>query len=63
MEDAGEKMKHILFIIKGILYRVIGLEWIYTPEGKCNPVPIYIVEDARVKVIHRGIRVKGDDND
>ena len=61
MEDAGEKMKHILFIIKGIIYRVIGLEWITAP--KCNPVPIYIVEDARVRVIHRGIRVVEDDNE
>ena len=61
MEDAGEKMKKILIAIKGIFYRVIGLEWITAP--KCNPVPVYIVEDARVKVIHRGTRVKGDDNE
>lgn len=54
-------MKNIPVIIKGIIYRVIGLEWITAP--KCNPVPIYIVEDVRVKVIHRGIRVKGDDNE
>ena len=54
-------MKKILIAIKGILYRVIGLEWITAP--KCKPVPIYIVEDARVKVIHRGIRVKEDDNE
>ena len=54
-------MKHILFFIKGFIYRVIDLEWISAP--KCNPVPIYIVEDVRVKVIHRGIRVKGDDNE
>ena len=56
-------MKNILITIKGIIYRVIGLEWIYTPEGKCNPVPVYIVEDVRVRTIHRGIRVKGDDNE
>ena len=54
-------MKNILFILKGFIYRVIGLEWITPP--KCNPVPVYIVEDTRVKVIHRGIRVKGDDNE
>ena len=54
-------MKNILITIKGIIYRVIGLEWITAP--KCNPVPVYIVEDTRVKVIHRGIRVKGDDNE
>lgn len=54
-------MKHILVMLKGILYRVIGLEWITAP--KCNPVPIYIVEDARVRVIHRGIRVVEDDNE
>ena len=54
-------MNKILVIIKGIIYRVIGLEWITAP--KCNPVPIYIVEDVRVKVIHRGIRVKGDDDE
>lgn len=52
-------MNKILVIIKGIIYRVIGLEWITAP--KCNPVPIYIVEDVRVKVIHRGIRVVEDD--
>ena len=54
-------MKNILFILKGFIYRVIGLEWISAP--KCNPVPIYIVEDARVKVIHRGIRVVEDNNE
>lgn len=54
-------MKKILVTLKGFIYRVIGLEWITAP--KCNPVPVYIVEDVRVKVIHRGIRVKGDDND
>ena len=53
-------MKHILVMLKGILHRVIGLEWITAP--KCNPVPIYIVEDDRVRVIHRGIRVV-EDND
>ena len=52
-------MKNILVIIKGVIYRVIGLEWITAP--KCNPVPVYIVEDARVKVIHRGIRVKEEE--
>lgn len=51
-------MKHILVIIKGIIYRVIGLEWITAP--KCEPVPVYIVEDMRVQVIHRGIRVVED---
>jgi len=56
-------MKNILFVLRGFIYRVIGREWIFTNYGKCNPVPVYIVEDARVKVIHRGIRVKGDDND
>ena len=61
MEDAGEKMKKILIAIKGIIYRVIGREWISAP--KCNQVPVYIVEDVRVKVIHRGIRVKGDGNE
>ncbi len=54
-------MNKILVMLKGIIYRVIGLEWITAP--KCNPVPIYIVEDDRVRVIHRGIRVKGDDNE
>ena len=54
-------MKKILVMLKGMICRVIGLEWITAP--KCNPVPIYIVEDGRVRVIHRGIRVKGDDNE
>ncbi len=52
-------MKKILVMLKGIFYRVIGLEWITAP--KCSPVPIYIVEDARVKVIHRGIRIVEDE--
>ena len=56
-------MKKILIAIKGIFYRIIRREWIFTNYGKCNPVPIYIVEDARVRVIHRGIRVVEDDNE
>jgi hypothetical protein len=59
MEDAGEKMNKILVMLKGIIYRVIGLELITAP--KCNPVPIYIVEDDRVRVIHCGIRVKEEE--
>lgn len=53
-------MKKILVMLKGIIYRVIGLEWITAP--KCSPVPVYIVEDVRVRIIHRGIRVV-EDND
>lgn len=54
-------MNKILVMLKGIYYRIIGREWITAP--KCNPVPIYIVEDVRVKVIHRGIRVVEDGNE
>lgn len=56
-------MKHIVFVIKGILYHIIRREWIFTNHGKCNPVPIYIVEDDRVRVIHRGIRVVEDSDE
>lgn len=55
-------MKNIPVIIKGIIYRVIGLEWITASEDMtCSPVPVFTVEDDRVRVIHRGIRVVEDD--
>lgn len=48
-------MKQLLAVIKGIYYRLIRIEWI-TAKG-CNPIPVYLVEDARVKSVHMGIRV------
>lgn len=38
-------MKILLAKIKGIYYRLIGIEWIVSPVGEnCSPVPVYIVE-------------------
>lgn len=58
-------MKRILLmIIEGIYYRVFRQIWIVSPVGEtCSPVPVYLVEDARVKVTHRGVSVVKDHND
>lgn len=39
-------MKNLIIAIKGILYRVVGIDWIVSPVGEtCCPVPIYFVEE------------------
>jgi len=45
----------ILAVIKGIYLRLIRREWI-TAKG-CVRIPVYVVEDDRVHILARTIRV------
>ena len=49
-------MKKLLIIIGKLYHRVFGRVWI---TGKdCKRVPVYLVEDERVFVVARTLRVK-----
>jgi hypothetical protein len=52
-------MRKILVAIKGIFYRVIGMDWI-SGGWDCDPVLVYLVEDMGVNIIHRSVRVVED---
>lgn len=48
----------ILAIIKGVYLRIIRREWI-TAKG-CERIPVLVVEDSRVFVLGRSLRVVKD---
>jgi hypothetical protein len=52
-------MSKIFAKIKGVYYRIIRREWITAKD--CEPVPVYLVEDARVFILARTIRVVEDE--
>lgn len=52
-------MKRLIFKIKGIAYRVFNMICITAPG--CKIVPVYLVEDVRVKVVHRGNTIPEDE--
>lgn len=40
-------MKILLMKLKGIYYRLVGIEWIYLSYGNCQHVPVYIVVEEK----------------
>ena len=46
----------VFAIVKGVLFRIIRREWI-AAKG-CAKIPVYVVEDSRVFVLARSLRVK-----
>lgn len=45
----------IIAIIKGVYFKLIRREWI-TAKG-CDRDPLVLVENARVNVVHRAVRL------